>query len=470
MSIHNQTIVVELGSSNIKVGFAGESTPRRVLCSSRINNTAATNGAGGWTVDINDGVGARPCIWNNYFRYFDSTSSSTSYNVAPAKVTSAYEWEQTLYPLFSHMLTSILFASRPSRHRMIVLTNDVYPPRTFREGLLRVLLDYLGLGGVWMVNGGGFVSARYLLEGLPQPSSLEASSSLLQSRPKAHLLVDIGTYEARVVVSVVGGSILAETHQVIKTGYQSFLCHVLDGYREWQLQESSDEEAESERTQSTNWAKDTTLEDANTIVQAWVALSSPQSSSISVNLPSLRTQQQQSSTDSIQIPIRPLLQAFHCFYLDYSNPSSLIYSILNCAASAPIDYRRVALHNIVLLGGGSEALRHFVSLESNEKSTLQGLGSQLESAAREACGVGATDATIESTVEEKKDDGSSTVSSIAKQRFQCLKGAVGGFSVRYPEPFAADVVAWTGGSVMGTLGLKSERWLSKNDIAVKSSD
>ena len=120
---------------------------------------------------------------------------------------------------------------------MLLLINDAFPPRHFREALHRVLLEYLNVGGVWLVNGGVFESVYHLMEGLP-PSL----PSLGQ--PKAHLLVDIGTYESRVMVSVTGSSILADSYQSTTSGYDSFLRQVLTNYQQ------TDEAAAAESEQS----------------------------------------------------------------------------------------------------------------------------------------------------------------------------------------------------------------------------
>ena len=84
-------------------------------------------------------------------------------------------------------------------------------------------------------------------------------------------------------------------------------------------------------------------------------------------------------------------------------------------------------------------------------------------AARDACGVSSDASLGESKEEEKEDDGTSSMSSIAKKRFQSLGGVVNGhvnddgdridgINIQYPDPFAADMLAWVGGSIMGTLG------------------
>jgi hypothetical protein len=101
---------------------------------------------------------------------------------------------------------------------------------------------------------------------------------------------------------------------------------------------------------------------------------------------------------------------------------------------------------------------------------------ELEMAARDACGV-ATDGGDAvkgrgegEEEEEKKDDAAlSYISSIAKKRFRSLRGVIQGrvdgddvdgrgrgIHVQYPDPFAADTVAWLGGSIMGTLGYSSQ--------------
>lgn len=167
----HQAIVVELGSSRIKVGFAGEPRPRRVL----FDDSAKREG-GGWTVNVNDGMVSRACHWPSFFHYY-SPSCTAAHGVnanGSVSLTTSHDWEKTLYSLFSHILTSILFIQRPSRHRILVLVNDTSPPRSFHEALHRVLLDYLSVGGVWLLNGGVFEGFYHLLEGMSMPPSLSS--------------------------------------------------------------------------------------------------------------------------------------------------------------------------------------------------------------------------------------------------------------------------------------------------------
>mmetsp|Transcript_14299 Transcript_14299/g.21543 ORF Transcript_14299/g.21543 Transcript_14299/m.21543 type:complete len:448 (-) Transcript_14299:658-2001(-) len=440
MSTH-QTIVVELGCSRIKVGFAGEPKPRRVLSS----------GDGG-ALGIDDGMCTSSCTWNHFYSYLSSSSDAViGSDNAHSKVTSSYDWEKTLYPLFSYILTSILFIQRPSRHRILVLMNDIFPPRHLREALLRVLLDYLNLGSVLLVNGGGFGSVQYLLEGMNL-----SSNPLMTQQPKASLVVDIGTNEARVAVLVPGASFLVETYQAIPAGYQAFLRKVLALYQE----------------ANEDWATNATVEDVNVIVQAWMSAPntdiSTAATTISVELPTLMKQSNDLSeasavSSTIQVSVQPLLEAFHQVYLDYTQPTSLVYAILNSVLASPIDFRKVALQNIILLGGGSVALRSFG----------KGLKVEVETAIKVACGVSLGDDT-QAMEEEKKDDGME-VSSIAQGRFQSLKAAVersggqeGGVQVKYPDPFAADVAHWIGASVMGKLRLSNEDWISVDSSVVSA--
>jgi hypothetical protein len=137
----------------------------------------------------------------------------------------------------------------------LILTNDIFPPRHLREALSTVILSYLGLGGLLVVNGGGFNSISYLLDGLPP--SIKASS-----RPKAHLFVDVGTYESRTVVSVAGLSILECTYQTTMSGYNSFLLQILHNY---QTDARSDEEGKD--SESKTVTEVASLQDANAVVQ-----------------------------------------------------------------------------------------------------------------------------------------------------------------------------------------------------------
>ncbi len=334
---------------------------------------------------------------------------------------------------------------------MLLLINDFFPPRFFSEALHRVLLDYLNVGGVWLVNGGVYEGLYHLLEGMPPPFI----PSTGRAKAQAHLLVDIGTYEARVVASVAGSSTLGDTCQTTASGYKSFLCQVVANYQE----------TDSEHEQTESKSPILSLDDADAVVQAWAALSfsssfdfSPDSNTISVKLPS-HAHQRQTDSDTettVKLSSQPLMDAFHQIYLDYTNPSSLTFAMLTCVMKCPIDYRRAVLQRIILLGGGSVALRHFC-LAQNVKSvgqSCQGFGRQLELSMRDACGIS----------REKKENDSFNTSPIAQHHFQSLRGAVkghanqnggdimGGINIQYPDPFAADLVAWIGGSVMGTLG------------------
>jgi hypothetical protein len=456
----HQTIVVELGSSRIKVGFAGEPRPRRVLYDNDENIGCGTISSS-W---VNDGMVSNACHWSSFFQYYTSllpestTPATATHHRTKKHHATVYDWEKTLYPLFSHIFTSILFISRPARHRILVLINDTFPPRSFHDALHRVLLDYLSLGGAWLLSGGVFEGIYHLLEGMPAPTKS------LVTPPIAHLLVDIGKYEARVVVCVAGMSILQDTLHVTMSGYNSFLAQVLINYQE-------------EETLLMNDQIDnvtccvTSMEDANAIVRAWIAHSTVPSSSvvtesttISVHLPSVQQSNVSLGTTTILLPIQPLLKALQHCYLDYSNPSSLIYTMLSTIMKCPIDYRKAAIQHVMLLGGGSVALRPI------------GLGLQLEMAARNACTVSTNDSLDErkdnddddnnndEVKDEKKDDCTVSMSSISRRRFQSLGMAVhgqvnddddkrvGGVHIKYPDPFAADMVAWIGGSVMGSLG------------------
>jgi hypothetical protein len=468
----HQTIVVELGSSRIKVGFAGEPRPRRVLYDDDENI-----GIGSGTISsswVNDGMVSNACHWSSFFQYYTSlvpesttpaataAATTTTHHRTKKHHTTVYDWEKTLYPLFSHIFTSILFISRPARHRILVLINDTFPPRSFHDALHRVLLDYLSLGGAWLLSGGVFEGIYHLLEGMPLSLPPAPTGKSLVTPPIAHLLVDIGKYEARVVVCVAGMSILQDTLHVTMSGYNSFLAQVLINYQEETLLMNNDQLDENETCV-------TSMEDANAIVRAWIAHSTVSSSSvvtesttISVHLPSLQQSKVSLETTTILLPIQPLLKAVQQCYLDYSNPSSLIYTMLTTIMKCPIDYRKAAVQNGMLLGGGSVALRPI------------GLGLQLEMAARNACTVSTNDSLDErkdkdddnnddEVKDEKKDDCTVSMSSISRRRFQSLRMAVhgqvndddkrvGGIHIQYPDPFAADMVAWIGGSVMGSLG------------------
>ena len=307
------------------------------------------------------------------------------------------------------------------------------------------------------MNGGVYEGLYHLYEGMPAT----LIPSMRRTKAQAHLLVDIGTLEARVVASVAGSSTLVDTYQTTASGYKSFLYQVVANYQETEVEHHEETESKSPIH---------SLEDANAVVQAWAALSfssSFDSNTISVELPSHAHQRQiDSDTETaIKLSTQPLMNAFYQIYLDYTNPSSLTFAILTCVMKCPIDFRRAVLQNIILLGGGSVALRHFC-LPRAVKSvgqSCQGFGRQLEFSMRDACGISREESNDDIKEEKKKENVSFNTSPIAQHHFQSLRGAVkgcanqdgdimGGICVQYPDPFAADLAAWIGGSVMGTLG------------------
>ena len=82
--------------------------------------------------------------------------------------------------------------------------NDILPPQLLRVALTKVIVNYLGIRGLLTADGRQFAGISYLLDVLPP-------SINSPSRPIAHLLVDIGTFEARVVVAVIGASIARQS-------------------------------------------------------------------------------------------------------------------------------------------------------------------------------------------------------------------------------------------------------------------
>ena len=240
---------------------------------------------------------------------------------------------------------------------------------------------------------------------------------------------------------------------------------------------------EEEDNDAKDWRTNATLEDVNAIVDAWIiASNNDQSSSsstttISVEIPSLIKQANELSESSEsasntvqQLSVLPLVDAFHQVYLDYSRTTSLTYAILSSVLASPIDLRKAALQNVVLIGGGAVALRSFG----------KGLKVELENAIKTACGVSTDNETNNTKEEEEKKEDDLKVSSIARGRFQSLRAAVdsslhhdndehGGVHIKYPDPFAPDLAHWLSGSIMGKLRLSNEDWIHTESSSAGSA-
>eukprot|EP00956_Cyclotella_meneghiniana_P031356 scaffold82115_cov27-Cyclotella_meneghiniana.AAC.1 len=180
--------------------------------------------------------------------------------------------------------------------------NDMFPPQRLRVALANVILNYLGIGGLLMIDGGSFAGISYLLDGLLPPSINDAPS-----RPKAHLLVDIGTFEARVVMAVTGASMLQDTYHCTMSGYHSFLTQILHHY---QLDAQPNNSEDTTKSVLGTSLKVTTLRDANAIVQTYLSIPqrSRDAATITVELASLGND---SAENSVELSIQPLHNAYH---------------------------------------------------------------------------------------------------------------------------------------------------------------
>jgi len=147
----------------------------------------------------------------------------------------------------------------------------------------------------------------------------------------------------------------------------------------------------------------------------------------------------------VQIQTRVLEDCIQEMYLNLSNPNSLVHAFFKSLLACPLDLRKDVVRNVVLVGGATLAIP---SLERRFMTCVRNLFQERT--------VGRGDG-------EKR---SYEVRSTEHAKFQPLAAVVmdAPLSITYPLPFSPTVIAWVGGSIMGSLNLSKEKWIHLADF------
>lgn len=157
-------VIIEFGNAYIRIGFAGEPTPRHILPS------------------------------NSFFTKFVSSSSDDQ------------DWDAKLLPLMEDIFTHHLLI-RPKNHRVIVL-EPIISPRLFRKSLTDILLTSLKVPSLLFINDPAFCPLHTI-------------------GSQIGMIVDIGAQETRIIASFQGFGIPNTFHSV-PCGYSQMLETFMD--------------------------------------------------------------------------------------------------------------------------------------------------------------------------------------------------------------------------------------------------
>jgi len=146
----------------------------------------------------------------------------------------------------------------------------------------------------------------------------------------------------------------------------------------------------------------------------------------------------------IKIKSQVLDDCIYDMYLNPANPNSLVHAFFNSLLACPIDLRKDMVRNVVLVGGTT---RGVPSLEQKFMKSIRGFFQE------------------QVVRSDKDEEQSNDVQSIKHIEFKSLATVVMDtpLSITYPLPFSPTVIAWVGGSIMGSLNLSKEKWIHRAD-------
>jgi len=238
---------------------------------------------------------------------------------------------------------------------------------------------------------------------------------------KMGIVLDIGRLEGR-VGCVFEEACLIDTLNIVPCGFEA-LAQMVMGY----CRETMQLEVEN-------------IHDGLAIIQSCTQATSLRSDVVVCHLPH--------ANKHVQIKTQVLEDCIQEMYLDLSNPNSLVHAFFKSLLACPLDLRRDIVRNVVLIGGATLGIP---SLEQRFLACIRGLFQEQEGE-RDNTGV----------AEKKRYE----VRSPRHAKFQTLAAVVmdAPLSITYPLPFSPTVIAWVGGSIMGSLNLSKEKWIHRADF------
>eukprot|EP00592_Proboscia_alata_P010876 CAMPEP_0194363752 /NCGR_PEP_ID=MMETSP0174-20130528/11604_1 /TAXON_ID=216777 /ORGANISM="Proboscia alata, Strain PI-D3" /LENGTH=410 /DNA_ID=CAMNT_0039137385 /DNA_START=9 /DNA_END=1241 /DNA_ORIENTATION=- len=281
------SVVVEIGSANVRIGFSGESTPRHILSSPF--------------------TACFPCP-------YDEGQHSPSFNIMDER-----QWLDKLGPFFEDVFINKLLIKSTKSRRVIIL-EQMITPTAFRVAVARTLFETLSIASVLFVPG-------------------TSVSALLVSGKRHGLVIDIGRAEARSEASLDG-------HYIPQT-YQSVACGYENAVRVFQRITSIPElQNSAANTKAFSDAKSVfesvTYQLGGVPLERATIDSDKKDKIFQCLLPS--------TGKLVNVSHSSVLLAWDNIF-DSENENSLTCLLLTCLKSCPIDLRKTVASNILVIGG-----------------------------------------------------------------------------------------------------------------------
>jgi actin-related protein len=237
---------------------------------------------------------------------------------------------------------------------------------------------------------------------VPGPISIPyalSTPTTTQQQPK--LLIDVGATEAR-IVAVEGGRYLMDTFQAVPCGFHTLASTWMDLVNNNNIKTTQDQDGTISIP---------TLQDATRLLSQVLLVPAEQSSQAIVA--SLST------TDSISLDPTLVMELVEELYFNLNNPESLVCGVLEALRQCPLDLKLPLAQSMVVVGGGSLAIPNL------EKRLLEAL---------------------------------SSVS--VPPKYASLSPILSKASLVSPLPIPPHTIAWVGASILASLELKDEYWMT----------
>lgn len=399
-SRHTSPIIVELGSSSIKVGIAGEAQPRCIFQSNSVVESNLSKGSYSSSF-----IATPPLPYSSIIHHHDTSVKNEVPDTSNAQ-NEINQYHHHLSPFF-HSLFTYRLHLKPKSRRVIVLM-PIHYPQSYMVSIQSILLDELKIPALKFVHGSGLYTTI--------PYALGKNIGLV---------IDFGLAECQM-----GGffnrDVLNDTITNAPVGKQTLIqlvCNDLVAIKK--DTEKGDEQI----------AKEWNMENITPIIEDILmknqsGLHRGHSDIIHNGMP----------LEDVTAITKEYIEDL---YFNIDNPHSLIYTFLVCLLKCPIDLRLGIVQNVCFIGDG---ISFVPDLEYRFLSSIQRLFERTDA-------VG---------INENRSIGIYKVKNMRYQKFQPLAAILmekGPLSLIHPLPYDPSCISWVGGSVYGSLNVSDDNWI-----------
>ena len=453
-SRHTSPVIIELGSSSIQVGIAGEAQPRCIMPSTSIiiNGNEGKGSGNGSTSSSFITTPPLPCS-SMILQNQTISSINQEENLTTTHTNNEYNkycmYHQHLSPFFHNLFTYRLHL-KPKSRRVIILMPTHYPT-IYREVIQKILLDELKIPALKFINGSGlYTTIPYALG------------------KNVGLVIDVGSLECQ-MGAFFNRHLLNDTIITVPIGKKVLIQRICDDYLNFRRNRRIEGGVSKNDTVLKNIDDDDNYDDlnrddVNSIIED-ILIVMKQTPSSSLSSSGVQYYNKDCMAKTHYEYLKQMTQEYiEDFYFNIDNAHSLINAFLTTLLKCPLDLRLDLVRNVCFIGDGvttSSSSCVVPNLEYRFLSSIQSLF-ELKSTTTSS-GENHGDTLTRSSDENRMiGGGNCRIKEKRYQKFQVLAMSLmekGPLSLIHPLPYHPSCISWVGGSVYGSLNLPNDEWI-----------